>query len=91
MDGGRIHDRAVVDQSRRGALGPGNVSGRYLSWFCRDKSMGKIHWNELNRKVLRGKLAVCPRMEQVPVRLPEPSHSRTGSIYEVQSVLKRWF
>ncbi|MCI2418238.1 phytanoyl-CoA dioxygenase family protein [Saccharopolyspora sp. K220] len=51
--------------------------------------VGNPGWRELNDKLLRGEPVVSPRLEPVPVRLPEPTHDRGGSIYETQSAVKQ--
>lgn len=51
--------------------------------------VGTTDWNELNQRLLRGEPVLSPRLEQVPVVLPEPTHPRGGSIYEVQSAVKQ--
>jgi phytanoyl-CoA hydroxylase len=50
--------------------------------------VGTTDWNELNQRLVRGQPVVSPRLEPVPVALPEPTHPRGGSIYEVQSAVK---
>lgn len=51
--------------------------------------VGNPGWNALNAKLLRGAPVVNPRLEQVPVRLPEPTHDRGGSIYETQAIVRQ--
>ena len=40
-------------------------------------------------KILGGRAMSEPRLETVPVRIPEPAHERQGSIFEVQTKLSR--
>ena len=44
-------------------------------------------WVAFNARILRGSPTNTPRVTPVPVRIPQPEHDRTGSIYEVQSKL----
>ena len=44
-------------------------------------------WDAFNARILRGSPTNTPRVTPVPVRIPQPEHDRTGSIYEVQSKL----
>lgn len=44
-------------------------------------------WEAFNARILRGTPTNTPRVTPVPVRIPQPEHERTGSIYEVQSKL----
>ena len=46
-------------------------------------------YEQFNARILRGEPTNQPRVEIVPVRIPEPKHERGGSIYEVQTKLKR--
>lgn len=46
-------------------------------------------WTEFNGRLLCGEPVGTPRLTPVPVRIPLPTHSRKGSIYEVQSALAR--
>lgn len=50
--------------------------------------VGTTDWQELNARLVRGEQGATPRLERVPVRLPEPTHPRGGSIYEVQSAVR---
>jgi hypothetical protein len=50
---------------------------------------GVTDWDEWNSRILRGEPTDEPRLEPVPVRVPYPKHERAGSIYEVQSVMKK--
>ena len=45
-------------------------------------------WEEFNGKILRGEPTREPRMVSVPVRVPLPPAERTGSIYEIQTILE---
>ncbi|MDE2999539.1 MAG: phytanoyl-CoA dioxygenase family protein [Gemmatimonadota bacterium] len=45
-------------------------------------------WEDFNGKILRGEPTREPRMVDVPVRLPLPPAERSGSIYEIQTVLE---
>ena len=45
-------------------------------------------WEEFNGKILRGEPTREPRMVEVPVRVPLPPAERTGSIYEIQTILE---
>ena len=47
------------------------------------------NWNDFAELVLRGEPTNQPRMTVVPVRIPLPQSARTGSIYEVQSLLEQ--
>ena len=48
--------------------------------------------DEFNSRVVTGKPTTCPRMEDVPVRMPLPVASHQGSIYENQRTLStRYF
>jgi ectoine hydroxylase-related dioxygenase (phytanoyl-CoA dioxygenase family) len=51
--------------------------------------VGNLDWHDLHAKLLRGEPVVNPRLERVPVRLPEPTHDRGGSIYETQAIVKQ--
>lgn len=50
---------------------------------------GVESWEKFNSYILRGKPTYEPRLTCVPVRVPVPPAEHQGSIYEVQSVLKR--
>jgi ectoine hydroxylase-related dioxygenase (phytanoyl-CoA dioxygenase family) len=52
---------------------------------------GVKDWDQFNSYILRGEPTNVPRVEKVPVRMPLPQADRTGSIYEVQSVLEKPF
>lgn len=45
-------------------------------------------WDVFEALVLRGEATNEPRMIAAPIRLPRPSDDRTGSIYEIQSILE---
>lgn len=47
--------------------------------------MGVRDWDEYHSRLLRGEEVSEPRMKDVPVRIPLPEPTRTGSIYELQS------
>jgi len=49
---------------------------------------GVPDWETFNSYILRGEPTFSPRLEAVPVRIPLPPSDRTGSIYEVQSLLQ---
>ena len=51
------------------------------------RGWGKIE--DFDAKILRGQAMSQPRLETVPVRIPEPAHERQGSIFEVQTKLSR--
>ena len=51
--------------------------------------MGFADWDEFNSRLLRGEPVLAPRLTQVPVRIPLPTHDRQGSIYEVQSIARQ--
>ena len=44
-------------------------------------------WNVFKSFALRGEPTNQPRVVSTPVRIPQPSSDRTGSIYEVQTLL----
>lgn len=46
-------------------------------------------WHDFAALVLRGKTTNQPHMAAVPVRMPFPQGARTGTIYEVQSLLEQ--
>ena len=48
-------------------------------------------WDDFNSFILRGEPTNVPRVEKVPVRMPLPYSDRTGSIYEVQTILEKPF
>jgi ectoine hydroxylase-related dioxygenase (phytanoyl-CoA dioxygenase family) len=50
---------------------------------------GGIGWDSFQGEVVQGQASNRPRLEKVPVLLPEPAAERTGSIYETQSILKQ--
>jgi phytanoyl-CoA hydroxylase len=50
--------------------------------------VGFSDWDEFNDRLLRGEPVLTPRLAEVPVRIPLPTHARQGSIYEVQSVVR---
>ena len=48
--------------------------------------------DEFNSRVVTGEPTLCPRMEDVPVRMPLPVAPHQGSIYENQRTLStRYF
>ena len=47
-----------------------------------------VTWEEFNGKILRGEPTREPRMVDAPVRLPLPPAERSGSIYEIQTILE---
>ena len=51
--------------------------------------LGCGDWEQFNARILRGEPTNQPRVEKVPVLIPEPKHERQGSIYEVQTKLSR--
>jgi phytanoyl-CoA hydroxylase len=51
--------------------------------------MGVKDFDEFNSRLLSGDPVVAPRMTNVPVRIPLPSATRQGSIYETQSAAKK--
>lgn len=51
--------------------------------------MGVKDFEEFDSRLLSGGSVVAPRMTAVPVRVPLPSPSRIGSIYETQSAAKK--
>ncbi|GAA2756446.1 phytanoyl-CoA dioxygenase family protein [Actinopolymorpha rutila] len=48
---------------------------------------GGLDWDDFNAHLLRGDAVLQPRLTEVPVRIPLPTHDREGSIYEVQSIV----
>jgi ectoine hydroxylase-related dioxygenase (phytanoyl-CoA dioxygenase family) len=49
----------------------------------------KYDWDEFNSRILRGELTFVPRVEQVPIRVPDPTPKpkdgyATGSLFELQ-------
>ncbi|OGG46802.1 MAG: phytanoyl-CoA dioxygenase [Candidatus Handelsmanbacteria bacterium RIFCSPLOWO2_12_FULL_64_10] len=75
-----------------------NVSSRprrlLLNMYCAVDAWplsGVKDWDQFNSYILRGEPTNVPRVEKVPVRMPLPQADRTGSIYEVQSVLEKPF
>jgi ectoine hydroxylase-related dioxygenase (phytanoyl-CoA dioxygenase family) len=50
---------------------------------------GVSDWKVFNDYILRGEPTNQPRLTQVPVRIPQPYGPRSGSIYEVQTLLER--
>ena len=51
--------------------------------------LGCGDFEQFNGRILQGQPTNLPRVEKVPVRIPEPKHERQGSIYEVQTKLRR--
>ena len=49
--------------------------------------VNQADWETFNGRILRGSPTNTPRVAAVPVRIPQPTHERRGSIYEVQSKL----
>ena len=41
-------------------------------------------WEDLNERVITGKLSMSPRLSNVPVSIPLPPPSKAGSIFELQ-------
>ena len=39
---------------------------------------------DYDSRILCGQPTICPRLEPIPVRIPQPQPQRTGSIYELQ-------
>lgn len=55
-------------------------------------SGGTTQWSSLqdyDAKLLCGSSTITPRLEQVPVRMPQPQPAKAGSIYEVQSAMQK--
>jgi len=48
-----------------------------------------MSWDEWNKQMVRGKPTIQPRLEKVPVFFPQPLKSEHGSIFGVQSNLKK--
>ncbi len=78
------------------AISAGNVSDRprrlLLFQFCAADAwplMGVKDWDSFSNTFVRGEPTVVPRLEAVPVRIPLPPPERVGSIYEIQTQLKR--
>ncbi len=44
--------------------------------------------DDYNSRILCGEPTLYPRLENVPVRIPQPQPDKNRSIYEVQSRLK---
>ncbi len=49
----------------------------------------KYDWDEFNSRILRGKPTFVPRIEQVPIRVPDPTPKpkdgyATGSLFDLQ-------
>lgn len=51
--------------------------------------LGVSNWNGFNADILRGEPTDEPRLAPIPVRIPLPTGERGGSIYEVQTMLKK--
>lgn len=51
--------------------------------------MGIKDWDSFNANILRGEPTQKVRVSEAPVSIPLPPPSRTGSIYEVQTQLKK--
>jgi ectoine hydroxylase-related dioxygenase (phytanoyl-CoA dioxygenase family) len=51
--------------------------------------LGVSGWDSFNSCILRGEPTYEPRLAPIPVRIPLPSGSRTGSIYEIQTQFER--
>lgn len=51
--------------------------------------MGAGDWDTFNGCILRGAPTNRPRLRDVPVRMPLPPAERSGSIYEIQTVLEK--
>ena len=53
--------------------------------------LGVADFDDFNRRLLRGRPTVQPRVTSVPVRLPLPPAARQGSIYENQASAARFY
>jgi len=51
--------------------------------------VGYKDWDSFNANILRGEPTPTMRVREAPVRIPQPPPARTGSIYEVQTQLKK--
>ena len=51
--------------------------------------LGAGSWDAFTSTIIRGEPTRAPRMTDVPVRIPLPSPERAGSIYEIQTELRR--
>jgi ectoine hydroxylase-related dioxygenase (phytanoyl-CoA dioxygenase family) len=51
--------------------------------------LGAPNWQAFNADILRGEPTYAPRLTPIPVRIPLPTGERGGSIYEVQTMLKK--
>ncbi|MBT3269877.1 phytanoyl-CoA dioxygenase family protein [Candidatus Poribacteria bacterium] len=51
--------------------------------------LGAGNWDAFNATIIRGEPTWTPRVTDVPVRIPLPSPERVGSIYEIQTQLRR--
>ena len=51
--------------------------------------LGAGSWEAFTSTIIRGEPSRAPRMTDVPVRIPLPSPERAGSIYEIQTQLRR--
>ncbi len=45
-------------------------------------------WRQMESQIISGKLSSCPRMEQIPIRIPLPPPSDSGSIFKTQKTGK---
>ena len=41
-------------------------------------------WKQMKSQLILGKISTCPRMENIPVRIPLPPPSDHGSIFKIQ-------
>jgi ectoine hydroxylase-related dioxygenase (phytanoyl-CoA dioxygenase family) len=51
--------------------------------------LGAGSWEAFNATIIQGEPTWSPRVTDVPVRIPLPSPERVGSIYEIQTQLRR--
>ena len=84
-----IHHTRVLHASAR------NVSDRsrrlLIVEYCALDNwplMGIPNWDTWNASIMRGEPTVEPRLAPVPARVPFPKGERSGSIYEVQTMLE---
>ena len=45
-------------------------------------------WKQMKSQLISGKISTCPRMENIPVRIPLPPPSDYGSIFKTQKTGK---
>ena len=63
-----------------------------LAQYCANDAWplaGIPDWETFTSFVIQGEPTNQPRLEAVPVRMPQPYAPRGGSIYEVQSLLDK--